>query len=131
MGNRKKSDVSDNGAPRGQINYLAGLGAEDMVARYYEDKGHRVLLKRFRGRRGEIDLVAKDGQTTVFVEVKRSKSHASAALRVTQNKIQRLWMTAEEYLARYSLNLETDMRFDVALVDELGRVKIHENAMMA
>ena len=71
-------------AHQGQVNYLAGLVAEDIVARNYEDRGLRILKTRFRGRRGEIDLIVQDGQTTVFVEVKHSRSHASAALRVTQ-----------------------------------------------
>jgi len=122
---------SGQNAHQGQVNYLAGLGAEDIVARNYEDRGLRILKTRFRGRRGEIDLIVQDGLTTVFVEVKQSRSHASAASRVTQSKVQRLWATAEEYLARFSLSLMTDMRFDVALVDEHGRIEIHENALMA
>jgi len=123
--------LSGRKALQGQANYLAGLGAEDIVARNYEDRGFRIVQTRFRGRRGEIDLVVQEGQTTVFVEVKQSRSHSSAALRVIDSKVQRLWTTAEEYLARFSLSLLTDMRFDVALVDEQGRVKIHENALMA
>lgn len=116
---------------RGKTNYLAGLGAEDSVARDYSDRGCQVINQRFRGKRGEIDLVVQDGPTTVFVEVKKAKTHAGAALRVTNNKAKRLWMTAEEYLSRLSTGLMTDMRFDVALVDEMGRIEIRENALMA
>ena len=116
---------------RGKTNYLAGLGAEDSVARDYSDRGCQVISQRFRGKRGEIDLVVQDGTTTVFVEVKKAKTHAGAALRVTGTKIRRLFMTAEEYLSRLSTGMMTDMRFDVALVDELGRVEIRENALMA
>lgn len=116
---------------RGKSNYLAGLGAEHSVARDYSGRGCQVISQRFRGKRGEIDLVVQDGPTTVFVEVKKAKTHAGAALRVTQNKMQRLWMTAEEYLSRLSTGLMTDTRFDVALVDEMGRIEIRENALMA
>lgn len=116
---------------RGKTNYLAGLGAEDSVARDYSDRGCQVVNQRFRGKRGEIDLVVQDGPTTVFVEVKKAKTHANAALRVTQPKMKRLWSAAEEYVSRLSTGLMTDIRFDVALVDEMGRIEIHENALMA
>lgn len=115
---------------RGRTNYLAGLGAEDAVARDYEGRGLKIIRQRFRGKRGEIDLVAQDGFTTVFVEVKSAKTHSHAALRVTPDKVQRLCQTAEEYAARLPSGSLTEMRFDVALVDDMGRVKIHENALM-
>ena len=115
----------------GRTNYLAGLGAADSVARHYAQLGLNVVQQRFRGKRGEIDLIVRDGPTTVFVEVKRAKTHANAAERVSADKIRRLWITAEEYCARTSTELLSDMRFDVALVDQLGRVVVHENALMA
>ncbi len=116
---------------QGKTNYLAGLGAEDSVARDYTSRGCNVVQQRFRGKRGEIDLVVQDGPTTVFVEVKKARTHANAAQRVTADKVTRLLMTAEEYVSRLSTGHMTDMRFDVALVDEMGRIEIRENALMA
>ena len=123
--------VAPRNASQGQTNYLAGLGAEDIVSRFYERQGSSVIQHRFRGKRGEIDIVVQDGPTIVFVEVKRSTTHAGGALRVTTDKIHRLRAIAEEYIGRMSTGLLTDMRFDVALVDEQGRIQIHENALMA
>lgn len=115
-------------ALRGKTNYVEGLLAEDSVERLYAEKGCEILTQRFRAKRGEIDLIVRDGPTVVFVEVKKARNHASAALRVTSTKMARLWMAAEEFLARLSTGLMTDCRFDVALVDEHGRVELRENA---
>jgi putative endonuclease len=115
-------------ALRGKTNYMAGLMAEESVERLYAEKGCEVLSQRFRAKRGEIDLIVRDGPTVVFVEVKKARNHAAAALRVTSSKMTRLWMAAEEFLARLSTGLMTDCRFDVALVDEFGRVELRENA---
>ena len=112
----------------GQTNYLSGLGAEDSVARYYNERGCPVIGQRYRGKRGEIDLIVQDGDAVVFVEVKKARSHAAAAVRVTQAKMARLWGAAEEYLGGLTSGLLTECRFDVALVDGQGQVDIRENA---
>lgn len=115
---------------RGTTNYLAGLGAEHSVERVYADKGCKVISQRFRAKRGEIDLIVQDGPTVVFVEVKKARHHAAAAMRITSSKMTRLWAAAEEFLSRLSTGLTTDCRFDVALVDDLGRIELQENAIV-
>ena len=47
-----------------------GLQMEDLAARYLEYKGYEVLARRYKGRLGEIDLVARQGDVLVFAEVK-------------------------------------------------------------
>ena len=63
----------------GQTGYFAGLAAEDIVARDYLRRAHAVAAQRWRGQSGEIDLICRDGDTVVFVEVKKSRSFARAA----------------------------------------------------
>lgn len=112
----------------GAIAYHGGLAAEDQVAAHYGMAGCDVCNRRWRGRGGEIDIVARDGDTVVFVEVKRSRSHARAAERVTPRQRQRLFDAAGEFLAREPAGLDSECRFDVALVDGAGQISILENA---
>ena len=119
------------GTVAGKTAYHAGLAAEGQVARHYSARGLDIDARRWRGRGGEIDLVARDGAGFVFVEVKRSRSHARAAERVGAAQIRRLFDAAGEYLSARGLSLNTPIRFDVALVDGAGRIDILENALMA
>ncbi|MEM9247720.1 MAG: YraN family protein [Pseudomonadota bacterium] len=111
--------------------FHAGSAAEDCVARHYADAGLCIAERRWRGTCGEIDLVAEEGDGFVFVEVKRARSFAEAAERVTSRQMQRIMNTALEYIARRPSGLDTPMRFDVALVDGMGRVEVVENAFGA
>ena len=116
---------------RGQRAYRAGVAAEDSVARDYERRGLVEIRRRYRGRQGEIDLVLRDGAVLVFVEVKKARSFAEAAERVTARQMARIYGAAEEYLADAPLGSLTEARFDVALVDAGGSVRILENAFGA
>lgn len=115
----------------GAVSYHAGLSAEAQVARDYERRGLPVAAHRWRGKGGEIDLIARDGNGYVFVEVKKSRSHARAAERLTQRQIGRLFDAAAEFLGQCKTGLNTLARFDVALVDAQGRIEIVENALAA
>src|SRR5688572_7769430 len=79
-----------------------GVEAEAMAAAFLERKGLRVLECNYRCRLGEIDLVARDGATTVFVEVRRRASSAfgGAAASITRTKRLRLVKAARHYLSR-------------------------------
>lgn len=112
----------------GTVSYHAGLAAEDQVATLYARKGMEIAARRWRGRAGEIDLVVRDGAGFVFIEVKKSDSHAHAAERLSRRQMDRICLSASEYVADAPGGQLTDMRFDVALVDALGRVEILENA---
>ncbi|MBK5922714.1 hypothetical protein CCR90_02755 [Rhodovulum sulfidophilum] len=115
----------------GTVSYHAGRSAEDCVARGYEGRGMAIAARRWRGAGGEIDLVARDGDALVFVEVKQSRSFSSAAERVTRRQMDRVMMAAQEYLAGEPYGQLTDIRFDVALVNGFGEVDILENAFCA
>lgn len=109
---------------RGRMAQLAGVLAEDAVLARYLDEGCELLARRWRGMAGEIDLILRQGECTVFVEVKQSVSHAAAAERLGRSQMKRICLAACEYCDNHL----AEMRFDVALVDGLGRIEILENA---
>ena len=115
----------------GTTSYHAGLAAEDCVARHCDRLGRPVLARRWRGKGGEIDVIVRDGAETVFVEVKRSDSHAAAALRVSDRQVRRLLDCAGEYMGTLPGGMDSPVRFDVALVDAVGRIELIENALSA
>ena len=114
----------------GALAYHAGLAAEDQVARVYTRRGARLVARRWRSRWGEIDLIFREGDRVVFVEVKRAKRHAWALERVSSRQIARIHATAELYLDTEAEGSLTEARVDVATVDGTGRVEILENAFM-
>ena len=83
-----------------------GKTGEDCAVRALERRGYAILARRYRTRHGEIDIVARDGETTVFVEVKArvSEEFGSAAEAVTRPKQRRLAYMASDYLARNQLS---------------------------
>lgn len=112
--------------------YLAGLSAEAQVARHYATSGYRIVAQRWRGGGGEVDLIVNDGfDGWVFVEVKKSATHARASCRVGPAQVRRLVSAAETYLGGLPQGLATPARFDVALVDAQGRIDVIENAIAA
>lgn len=115
----------------GKVGYLAGLAAEEIVARDYARRGQAIVRRRWRGQGGEIDLIARDGEVVVFIEVKKSRSFAAAAERLGPRQMARIFASAEEFIAGEPRGSLTDCRFDVALVDGRGAVQIIENASMA
>ncbi len=116
---------------RGARAYHAGVAAEDQVAQMYERSGRAVCARRWRGSGGEIDLIARNGAEVIFIEVKQSSTHAIAAEHLSLRQMQRIYASAEEFLAGEPKGLLTDVRFDVALVDGQGRIEVLENAFAA
>lgn len=110
------------------MNYQAGAAAEESAARCYQASGAQVAETRWRGKFGEIDLVVQDGEETVFVEVKRAREFARAAQALGHRQIQRICDAALEYVDRLPNGSLTQMRFDLALVDGRGAVRIIPNA---
>lgn len=127
---KSSSDDADLRARRGQQNYLAGQSAECAVQRHYEDAGYSLLARRWRGGGGELDLVFQSGAGLTFVEVKKSRRHDLAAQRVSQQQAHRIFAAATVFVDRSDFDPFVDLRFDVALVDGIGAIHVHENALM-
>ncbi|NLF68317.1 MAG: YraN family protein [Candidatus Anammoximicrobium sp.] len=94
-----------------------GRRGEAAAARFLKKKGYVIVARSDRMRLGELDLVAVDGRTVVFVEVKTRRSHESGhpAEAVGDDKQRRLTRLALTYLKRHNL-LEYPARFDVVAV---------------
>ena len=93
-----------------------GVDAEAMAATFLEARGLTIVARNYRCRLGEIDLVARDGGTTVFVEVRRraSSSFGGAAASITSAKRLKLLKAARHYLSR--LSTMPECRFDALLI---------------
>jgi putative endonuclease len=98
-----------------------GKAGEDAAVRELERRGYAILARRYRTRHGEIDIVARDGETTVFVEVKArtTAEFGGAAAAVTPIKQRRLAAMAVDYVARQRLS-GRPCRFDVVAIDGVG-----------
>ncbi|HKN11948.1 MAG TPA: YraN family protein [Candidatus Binatus sp.] len=92
--------------------------AEKHLRRY----GYRIVARNFRAAGAEIDLVAMDGDTLVFVEVKTRRSRTAGAPEeaVDERKQKRMRRAAEAFAKRYRAD-ETEMRFDIVAVDASGK----------
>lgn len=112
---------------RGRLANLSGRMAEDSVTLTYQRAGAVLLASRWRGLAGEIDLILREGDCLVFVEVKKSCSHAMAAQRLDRRQMDRICLAALEYVDRHGNGL-SEMRFDAALVDDMGRIDVIANA---
>src|SRR6187549_1231551 len=94
-----------------------GQRGEDAAARYLRKLGYVILARGQRDKLGELDLVAVDGRTVVFIEVKTRTSHDAGhpADAVDDMKQRRLTRLALSYMKRHDL-LECRARFDVIAV---------------
>jgi putative endonuclease len=97
----------------------SGADAEALAADYLTQRGLTIVARNFRTRFGEIDLVARDRGTLVFVEVRLrgSARYGGAAASITAAKRERLIAAASGYLA--SLRHEPPCRFDAILMREV------------
>jgi putative endonuclease len=95
-----------------------GARGEDLAAAWYEEHGFDVVLRNWRTRAGEIDLIAARGGLLVFCEVKTrgTTRFGTAAEAVTTDKQRRVRATARSFLAEHDVR-PRQIRFDVAAVE--------------
>jgi putative endonuclease len=94
-----------------------GRYGEDVAARYVQDAGWQVLDRNWRGRDGELDLVARDGTALVAVEVKtrRGVGYGHPAEAVTPRKVARLRRLTAQWVAAHDVR-PACIRIDVIAV---------------
>jgi putative endonuclease len=95
-----------------------GQRGETLACEELEGLGYTIVDRRFRTRFGEIDVIADDHGTLVFVEVKTKtdSTFSDPVESVTKDKQRRLVSMAEQYVA-YQQNDQMPCRFDVVTVD--------------
>ncbi|HET7488983.1 MAG TPA: YraN family protein [Acidimicrobiales bacterium] len=96
---------------------VLGASGEDAVAAWYVDRGYEVVVRNWRCREGELDLVVRDGRAFVFCEVKTRTTDAFGAPieAVNKAKQERLRRLAARWLTEAPLR-PREIRFDVASV---------------
>ena len=95
---------------------ILGARGEAAVADYVQHKGFTILTCNYKRPCGEIDIIARNRDLLIFVEVKtRTKNYFDAAELITPAKQKRIVMTASSYLLEYNY-ATMSCRFDVALI---------------
>lgn len=102
---------------KGILRLLTGERGEDRAEALLKKHGYRIIERNYRCARGEIDIVARDGDTIAFVEVKTRSSEDFGGPKhgVDSRKQRKLTEVAEHYIAERGIR-DTDLRFDVVSI---------------
>jgi len=100
-----------------------GKSGEDIAVQFLKRRGYRILERNFRTKFGEIDIIARDRKTTVFIEVKLRESISSGypSESVVKAKMYHLQNTALSYLKIHNLS-DTPYRFEVVSILKDGNL---------
>ena len=109
-----------------------GKMGEDLACRELERRGYAIVARRYRRRGGELDIIARDGATMVFVEVKarEGREFGEAAEAIGYFKRRRMMAVALDYITRQHL-ADCPCRFDVVsiqLQDGHPQIEVYQNA---
>ncbi|MFP4475468.1 MAG: YraN family protein [Desulfatibacillaceae bacterium] len=112
--------------------YTKGRKGEDIAVHTLVARGYKILERNWRGRAGEVDVIAKKGRTLVFVEVKAraSSRYGNPKEAVHPEKQRRISMVALEYL-KSTGHSKAGARFDVVAIrtdTQPPEVEVVENA---
>ena len=105
-----------------------GRNGEEIAAEYLRNNGYRIVEKNYKNRFGEIDVIAKDGNTVVFIEVKtrNTPSYGTPSSAVDSKKQQRIGKVALTYLTKKGLT-QHPVRFDVVSICD-GEIEVIRDA---
>ena len=109
-----------------------GKTGEDLACEELVRRGYEILARRYRRRGGELDIIARDGETTVFVEVKarEGREFGDAGEAIGYGKRRHLAGVALDYVARHHL-ANRPCRFDVvSILFKNGEpvIEVYQNA---
>ena len=114
-------------------NQQYGQKSEGLAAAYLEKNGYKILQRNYRTRLGEIDIIARDLQTLVFVEVKARKTESAGSVKSSITRAKKLKITrlAQFYL-KQTRAYGSKIRFDVVVIKGAGEsVELIQNAFEA
>ena len=106
-----------------------GNDYEKIASKYLEEQGLEILEYNYFSRMGEIDIIARENEYLVFVEVKYRKNNkkGSALEAVTYNKMKKICRACDYYLLTHGYSDAVSVRFDVVAIEE-GHLKYVPNA---
>lgn len=92
-----------------------GDAAETKALTWLQRQGLNLVQRNYRCRQGEIDLIMRDGEFLVFIEVRQrtQATHGAASETVTLRKQRRLIMAARHFIVNHNISADQCMRFDV------------------
>ncbi|MBK9521829.1 MAG: YraN family protein [Rhodocyclaceae bacterium] len=116
-------DTPSLGVTDGRLRQAHGAAAEVLAAKFLVQQGLKVIQRNFRVRGGEIDLICRNGDTVIFVEVRlrSNRQFGGAAGSITAQKQRRLIIAARHWLL---VNGDAPCRFDCVLLDQLDGASI-------
>lgn len=106
---------------------------EDQAAQYLQAQGYRLLARNWRRRTGELDIVAMEGDTLVFVEVKtrRTLNYGLAEESIDARKQAQLARLAQQFIEAHPALQFRECRFDVVVIDGTvlpEQIRLYRNA---
>jgi len=112
------------GAVRKSVENKQSLGkyGEEYTARLVQEAGLRIIARNYRCPKGEMDIIARDDETLVFIEVRTRQSsfRGWGEESITQKKAQRLQAIASFYVLQQGYKSWPSMRFDVVAIRWIG-----------
>lgn len=118
--------------------HIIGNIGEDAVVKYVKNNKWKIITRNYRKPWGEIDIVARDKKTILFIEVKSQSSEVSKLFKPEDHfdyrKKQKLIRTCQSYLAENNYTQDTDFRIDLAAVEvdknaNVARIRYYKNAI--
>ncbi len=106
--------MSDNKRAIGDI-------GEEIAVKYLQDKNFTIIKRNYKKNNGEIDIISKDKESVVFIEVKyrQNKKFGSPLEAITQKKLKKILETAELFLLENNMT-DSEVRFDAISILKIG-----------
>lgn len=98
----------------GLFAYNFGKKGEDVAVKWLAERGFCIIKRNFKSRFGEIDIIAKKGEITHFIEVKATSKDYEASYRLTPSKYAKILKAIDFYLL--SADLAGDYQLDLLVV---------------
>jgi len=110
---------------------LQGEKSEQLACRYLLKQGLQLIEKNFRSKYGEIDLIMKDNETLVIIEVRfrKSNKYGGALESISRKKQSRIIATTQYYLSTHKVN--SSIRFDAITMSSNTDINWIKNAFTA
>ncbi|HUT53457.1 MAG TPA: YraN family protein [bacterium] len=109
-----------------------GRKAEDRACRFLEDRGIKVLARNYYGRRGELDIIGREGNELRVVEVRSrdTGSDRTPEASISPTKARRISLTASRFIQRHKL-FNVPVRLDLIVIDfETGALKFYPGGII-